>query len=63
MIKEFGNIDEVYAYIEKEIGKLNIPYKKVYDHTENEIRVLIFQYSTLYSEVFIIHENYDLGGY
>lgn len=63
VIKEFGSIDEVYAHIEKEIGKHNLSYKKVYDHTENEIRVVIFQYCTLYTEVFIIHENYDLGGY
>lgn len=60
IIKEFGSIDEVYSYIHKEVGKHNLSYKKVYDHTENEIRVVIFQYHTLYTEVFIIHENYEL---
>ena len=29
-------------------------------HAENGMRVLVYQYHTLYTEVFIIHDDYDL---
>lgn len=59
-IKEFGSIDEVSEYIEKQLTQHNLSYAKVYDHTENEMRVVVYQYHPLYTEVFIIHDDYDL---
>lgn len=60
VIKEFADEDEVSAYIAKELDQHNLSYRKVYDHAENGMRVLVYQYHTLYTEVFIIHDDYDL---
>lgn len=60
VIKEFATENEVSAYIAKELDQHNLSYRKVYDHAENEMRVLVYQYHTLYTEVFIIHDDYDL---
>lgn len=60
VIKEFGSIDEVSEYIKKQLTQHNLSYAKVYDHTENEMRVVVYQYHTLYTEVFIIHDDYEL---
>lgn len=60
VIKEFGSIDDVSEYIEKQLTQHNLSYAKVYDHTENEMRVVVYQYHALYTKVFIIHDGYEL---
>lgn len=60
VIKEFESIDDVSECIEKQLTQHNLSYTKVYDHTENEMRVIVYQYHTLYTEVFIIHNDYEL---
>ena len=40
--------------------KHNLNVEKIYDHTENGVQVLIYQYHTLYLETYIIHNKIDL---
>lgn len=44
VIKEFRSIDEVSEYIEKQLTQHNLSYAKVYDHTENKMRVVVYQF-------------------
>ena len=60
IIRKFDTLDEAFDYIYKELGKHNLSYKKIYDHTMNDVRVLVYQYHTLYTEVFMIHDDYEI---
>ncbi len=59
-IIEFEKEEQAIQYINKDIQKHNLNFEKVYDHTENDIRVIIYQYHTLYMQTYLIHNKIDL---
>lgn len=58
--KEFETNDPTMDYITTEMNKQNLSYTLVFDHTEGDVRVIVFQYYTLYMETFIIHKQFDI---
>ena len=58
--KEFETNDPATDYITTEMNKQNLSYTLVFDHTEGDVRVIVFQYYTLYMETFIIHKQFDI---
>ncbi len=57
---EFNTEKEVFDFINTDVLKHNLNVEKVFDHTENDVQVLIYQYHTLYLETYIIHKEIDL---
>ena len=58
--KEFETNDPATDYITTEMNKQNLSYTLVFDHTGGDVRVIVFQYYTLYMETFIIHKQFDI---
>lgn len=58
--KKFETNDLAMNYITAEMKKHNLSYSLVFDHTEGDVRVIVFQYYTLYMETFIIHKQFDI---
>lgn len=59
-LHEFDTEEKAFAFINTDVLKHNLNVEKVYDHTENDVQVLIYQYHTLYLETYIIHNKIDL---
>lgn len=61
-IKEFNSYKDALDYIQEYLDEQNLHYYKVYDHEDEskELRVLIYQYYTLYTEVFTISKELKL---
>ncbi len=57
---EFNAEKEVFDFINNDVLKHNLNVEKVYDHTENGVQIIIYQYHTLYLETYIIHNKIDL---
>ncbi len=57
---EFNTEKEVFDFINADVLKHNLNVEKIYDHTENGVQVIIYQYHTLYLETYIIHNKIDL---
>ena len=58
--KEFDNEEQALAYIRDEMDRQKLSYTPVIDFQDGDVRVLVFQYYTLYMEVFIIHRQFDI---
>ena len=58
--KEFDNEEQALAYIRDEMDRQKLSYTPVVDFHDGDVRVLVFQYYTLYMEVFIIHRQFDI---
>lgn len=58
--KEFASEGDSYNYIIADLESHHLSYKKVYDKTDNDIQVIVYQYHTLYMEAYIIHQTMDL---
>ena len=58
--KEFETNDPAMDYITTEMNKQNLSYTLVFDHTQGDVRVIVFQYYTLYMETFIVHKQFDI---
>ena len=59
-IKEFDTQEKAIEYIQNDMANQQLRFEKVYDHQNNKMRIIVFQYFTLYTETYIIHENLDL---
>lgn len=57
-IKKFDTEAEALEHIEFEMGLLTS--KKIFDETKNGVRVIVYQWYTLYTETFIISNSIDM---
>ncbi len=58
--KEFESEIQAHKHIAQDISKHGLSSMLVFDHAENNIRVLVYQYSTLYLETYILHYQMNL---
>ena len=58
--KQFETDEQALNHIKAEMDEEELSYKAVFDHTEGNVRVIVFQYYTLYMEAFIIHKEFDI---
>ncbi len=57
---EFETKIQANKYIAEDVGKHGLNVELVCKHEEEDITVLVYQYSTLYLETYIIHTKFDL---
>ena len=57
---QFETEEQALNHIKAEMDEEALSYKAVFDHTEGNVRVIVFQYYTLYMEAFIIHKEFDI---
>ena len=57
---QFETEEQALNHIKAEMDEEELSYKVVFDHTEGNVRVIVFQYYTLYMEAFIIHKEFDI---
>ena len=59
--KKFDTDEQALSYIKAEMDKMKPSYLPVYDHTDKYgVRVIVYQYYTLYMEAFVLHKELDL---
>lgn len=51
---------EPFEKIERYLKSINLSYKEVFNKCDGKMQVIVYQYSTLYMETFIIHRTRDL---
>ena len=59
-IKEFDTQEKAMEYIQNDMANQQLSFEKIFDKQNDKIRIIVFQYFTLYTETYIIHENLDL---
>lgn len=59
-LKEFETEEDAFNYIKADVSRHELSYKEIYNHNENAMQVIIYQYCTLYLETYIIHNEIDL---
>lgn len=59
-IKEFETQEKAIEFIQNDMANQQLSFEKVFDKQNDKMRVIVFQYFTLYTETYIIHENLDL---
>jgi len=52
--------NEPFEKIEAYLKSHNLPYNQVFNKCDGKMQVIVYQYSTLYMETFIIHRTRDL---
>ena len=57
---QFETEEQALNHIKAEMDEEELSYKADFDHTEGNVRVIVFQYYTLYMEAFIIHKEFDI---
>lgn len=59
--KQFETDEQALFYIKAEMDNQGLSYLPVYNHTdEYGVRVIVFQYYTLYMEAFVLHQEFDI---
>lgn len=59
-IKEFDNQEKAMEFIQNDMTNQQLSFEKIFDEQNDKMRIIVFQYFTLYTETYIIHENLDL---
>lgn len=59
-IKEFDNKEKAMEFIQNDMTNQQLSFEKIFDEQNDKMRIIVFQYFTLYTETYIIHENLDL---
>lgn len=59
--KKFATMEEALEYIKQDLDHYDLKYKKVFDVTNHKLRILVYEYYTLYKEVYIIHDDMELA--
>lgn len=59
-IKEFDNQEKAMNFIQNDMANQQLSFEKIFDEQNDKMRIIVFQYFTLYTETYIIHENLDL---
>lgn len=58
--KEFESEQDARRYIIDDMNRQNLSYREVYNHSDEAVQVIVFQYYTLYMETYIVHRQFDL---
>lgn len=58
--EECQSLEEAFEKIENYLKSYDLPHKQVFNKCDGKMQVIVYQYSTLYMETFIIHRTRDL---
>ena len=56
-IEKFETIEQAFDYILKDMESHSLKFWKIYDNKDNGMRVIIFQYETLFLEIYVISQK------
>lgn len=59
-LHKFETANEAMKFILKDLDNRYPYYRAVFDEVTTGVRVIVFQYDTLYMETYIIHEKIDI---
>lgn len=59
-IKDFETKEEALEYIKQDLEQHKLNYKLVFSTKEKDIEILVYQYHTLYTEIYMLHTKFDL---
>ena len=59
--KKFETKEEIFNYIKQDLEQHKLSYKLVFKVVEKDIEIYVYQYHTLYMEMYIIHKDFDLN--
>ena len=57
--EECQSMEEALAKIETYLKKFGLSYEQIFNQCNGKMQVIVYQYSTLYTETFIIHRTRD----
>ena len=60
MSVKFETTKEVAEYIKQILNSVGLKYEPIFVSLKNDVLILIYQYSTLYFETFIVHRTLNL---
>ena len=60
LMKQFKTLEDAEKYIKNSMDQAGLSYKLVFVEKRENVEVRIYQYWTLYKEVYIIHKEIDL---
>lgn len=58
--ERFDTTKEAADYIKQVLKSVGLKYEPIFVSLKNDILILIYQYSTLYFETFIVHKSLNL---
>lgn len=58
--KDFESEQDAYRYITEDMKRQNLSYQEIYNHSDENMQVIVYQYYTLYMETYIVHRQFDL---
>ena len=59
-LKEFENKEKALEYIKQDLDEHKLNYKLIYKSSDEDLEALVYQYHTLYMEVYVIHDEINL---
>lgn len=62
LMKQLESQEQAEKYIKDSMDQARLSYKLVFVEKRENVEVRIYQYWTLYKEVYIIHKEIDLRG-
>lgn len=60
VLKEFESKEKALEFIKQDLDQHKLNYKLIYKETNEDLEVLVYQYHTLYMEMYIIHNEINL---
>ncbi|MBE5758207.1 MAG: hypothetical protein E7345_04745 [Clostridiales bacterium] len=59
--KKFETKEEIFNYIKQDLDQHKLSYKLVFKIIKKDIEIYVYQYHTLYMEMYMIHNDFDLS--
>lgn len=59
--KKFDTKEEIFNYIKQDLEQHKLSYKLVFKVVEKDIEIYVYQYHTLYMEMYMIHNDFNLS--
>ena len=59
--KKFETKEEIFNYIKQDLDQHKLSYKLVFKTIKKDIEIYVYQYHTLYMEMYMIHKDFDLS--
>ena len=61
--KKFETKEEIFNYIRQDLDQHKLSYKLVFKTIKKDIEIYVYQYHTLYMEMYMIHNDFDFLAY
>lgn len=59
-IKDFKTKEQAFEYIKQDLDQHKLNYNLVFQANKKDIEIYVYQYHTLYTEIYMIHKDLNL---